>query len=182
MDYIYPGQIVRIKTIDELCEEFDLDPDEDLERQPDIGGYTISHGMQIWLGGTYKVHDYDSSDGSVYLDDTDYWWPKEVVELVSEPGEFFGFKVGDVVEFRQYDHMVADGSIDKSAFVRGMEHLCGKHCTITKLRPISSYKAAVEVSGLNEVDSAYCFDTIMFEHVEDIPEIEEDDWSVILVS
>ena len=181
MDYIYPGQIVRIKTIDELCEEFGLD-EEDFKRQPDIGGYRITTGMQDWLGCTYKVYDYDSTDGSVYLYDTEHWWPKEVVELVSEPGEFCGFKVGDLVEFRQYEDMVADGSIAKSAFVIGMKHLCGKRCTITELRPISHYKAAVEVSGLNEVDSAYCFDTIMFEHVEDIPEIEEDDWSVILVS
>ena len=179
MDHIYPGQMVRIKTMNEFCEEFGF-TEEYIAAEPILDGYRISYEMQNWLGRTCKVCECDPYDHSIYLDG--YWWPMRAVKLVSEPGEFFGFKVGDVVEFRQFEDMVADGSYKKSAFAEGMKHLCGKRCTITGLMPLNQYRASVEVSGLNEFDSAYCLDTLMFEHVEDVPEIEEDDWSVILVS
>lgn len=181
MNYIYPGQVVRIKTIEELCDEFDLD-EEDIESEPRIGGYTLHTNMQVWCGGVYNVNSHDSFDGSIFLEDTDCWWSLEMVELVSEPGEFFGFKVGDKVEFRQYEDMENDGSIEYSAFVPSMRHLCGKQCTIAQISPSNPFKASVLVYGLDKRDSGYCLDTLMFEHVSDIPDIKEDDWSVILVS
>lgn len=175
---IYPGQIVIVKTVEELFDEFGYD-EGDLRRGALIGNITFDVDMFQCCGKSYQVFDTDNYDNTLYLRDTNLWFSADMVKLASEPGEFFGFKVGDKVEFRNVEDMHQDGSIDYNWFEPEMAALCGTRGEITKIEPATGYMAEIWMSDDSGRSIDWRLDTSMVEHIDDSPDVSIEDWSAI---
>ena len=184
MAEFYEGQQVRIKSIEELCVEFDF-CEEEIEHGVLIGSITLTPVLAQYCGGTYEVSDVDTRDHSVYINEAELWFSFEMLDDGVSKDDFdfhFGFKVGDIVEFRDWDEMQADGSLDYNWFVEGMQPLCGTRAKITSIHKRDRRMAEVEMEDLNGNDIHWNLNTAMIQPICDVPDVEFDDWRVILDS
>ena len=173
-----PGQQVRIKTIEELCEEFDYTAEE-IVGGVMIGNISTGKFMEEYGGRVFTVSDVDTCDGTVFINATECWFSFDMVVQDSDPDCLFGFRVGDYVEFRQYDDMRDDGSIEYNWFTDAMKVLCGTRGTIIALEPVDGCMAKVVIKADSGIVVPWSIDTTMIEHVDDSPEISVDDWSTV---
>ena len=178
MAIFVPGQLVKIKTLAEICEEFGFDKN-DIERGVRIGCIRLTEHHIEYMGRTFTVNDVDRVDNSLYIDDIDSWLCFEILRPASDPDCLFGFKAGDLIEFRQYEDMKADGTIEFNWFTDGMLGLCGKRGKITKVLPHDGRMAEVRCVYESGKNVEWMIDTTMIEHVDDSPAISLDDWLAV---
>lgn len=165
------GQLVRILSAEEIADGYGYslgDFSDDSIRIDDIG---VVAAMTEFFGKVFIVDDVDDSDNSVYLYDTEYWWPSSLLRLEGEEDSYFGFKVGDQIEF-------LDWSVNQYVdwFVPEMKYLCGSTGTIIEIAPENRFYARITVKDKDEHVIDWSLNTSMVEHLDLSPDVPVEDW------
>ena len=171
MSKFHPGQSVRILSAEEIADVYGYSLGDFMDNEIRIDNVCITDRMTELFGKVFIVDDIDDSDNSVYLYDTEYWWPSSLLILECDEGSYFGFKVGDQIEF-------LDWSVNQYVdwFVPEMKSLCGTTGTIIEIAPENRYYARISVKDKDEHVIDWSLNTSMVEHLDLSPDVPVEDW------
>lgn len=189
-DEVNPGIVVRIMELEEIVEvlDFDGDPREIVDQlmecgETSINGCVLYDGYLDFLGRETTIDMIDDSDHTVHSDEFRCWFPPEILVQVSEPGEFFGFKVGDLVEVKSRYEMESDGSLEYNWFVEPMRFTCGETAEITYIEPDKEGRVArVQLQFRDISGGVWSYSTGMLKHIDSdtVEPIQVSEWFSIL--
>lgn len=169
-----PGQVVRLWSVEEICERYGCTK-ADLEfgyvtDGAEFPGYAIE-----CCDEEYQISEVDDSDHTVFLNGADIWVSQSIIEFVEDSELEFDFKPGDRVVFREYEDMKNDGSLYYNWFIPNMKYLCGHEATVVSVEYYDHHVAKVSLTDCTADLADYQFSTGMLEHApENVPEVNED--------